>query len=416
MYASPDGLFVPNLVFRAAHQFGERTAVIDTSYDPPLRIGYADYAARVRSIARSLAATGVRPGEVVAIFLANSWEFCVAFHAIQLIGAVPTPLNPAYRKREVLFQLESSKAVVLITDGTLIHDIPLGGALRRIYTTRTPAGGAEPFLTLLRPSTTKLPVPDTDPRLALAALPFSSGTTGMPKGVMLTHHNLVANVYQTLGNATSPIFTRDDVALCFLPLYHIYGLNVVLNPVLTVGGTLVLMPRFDTERAIRHISGLGITCMPSVPPVLNAFCAAAEKGLFPADHKLRWVKSGAAPLPAELARRFPDLTGIPIRQGYGMTEASPVTHIGFLEPEFYQPTSIGLPVAQTECRVLNEEGEDVAAGEIGELVMRGPQFMLGYWNAPEATDAVMREGWYFSGTWCVATKTASISSSIAARR
>jgi len=398
MYASPDGLFVTDLLFRAASQFGDRTAVIDTSYDPPLRISYADYAARVRAFARSLVATGVRPGEVVAIFLANSWEFCVAFHAIQLIGAVPTPLNPAYREREVLFQLENSGAVVLITDGSLIRDIPLGGNLRRIYTTRKPAGGAEPFLKLLGLSKAKLIPPDTDPRLALAALPFSSGTTGMPKGVMLTHHNLVANVYQTLGaGGNTPIFTRDDVCLCFLPLYHIYGLNVALNPVLSVGATLVLMPRFDTGRALRYITDLGITCMPCVPPVLNAFCVAAEKGLFPADHQLRWVKSGAAPLPPELARRFHELTGIPIRQGYGMTEASPVTHIGLLEPEFYQPASIGIPVAETECHILDDDGNEVATGEVGELVMRGPQFMLGYWMSPEATDAVMRDGWYFSG-------------------
>lgn len=399
MYASPDGRFVPDLIFQAASQFGGHTAIIDTSYDPPLHICYADYAARVRSTARSLIAGGVRPNDVVAIFLANSWEFCVAFHAIQLAGAVPTPLNPAYREREVNYQLELSQAVALITEGGLIRDIPLSGlqAPGRIYTIRTSAPGTESFLTLLRPSSTRIPTPHADSRMALAALPFSSGTTGLPKGVMLSHHNLVANVYQTLGDPAAPIYSRHDICLCFLPLYHIYGLNVVLNPVLTVGATLVLMPRFDLELALRYIKELGPTAMPCVPPVLNAFCVAAEKGQFPADHLIRWVKCGAAPLSPELARRFRDLTGIPIRQGYGMTEASPVTHIGFLDTERYNPASIGQPVAQTDCRILDEQMREVSNGEIGELVMRGPQFMLGYWKNSAATDAVMRDGWFFSG-------------------
>ncbi len=112
---------------------------------------------------------------------------------------------------------------------------------------------------------------------------------------------------------------------------------------------------------------------------------------------MKWVKSGAAPLSPELARRFINLTGVPIRQGYGMTEASPVTHMGFLEPEWYRPESVGAPVAMTDCRVVNDDGNDVAQGELGELVMRGPQFMLGYWKSPDATDAVLRDGWYWSG-------------------
>ena len=118
---------------------------------------------------------------------------------------------------------------------------------------------------------------------------------------------------------------------------------------------------------------------------------------FPQDHKVRWVKSGAAPLAPELARRFTELTGIPVNQGYGMTEASPVTHVGYVQPELNNPVSIGQPLAQTECRVLDLDDREVGAGEPGELVMRGPQFMLGYWKEPQATAAVLRDGWYWSG-------------------
>jgi long-chain acyl-CoA synthetase len=147
--------------------------------------------------------------------------------------------------------------------------------------------------------------------------------------------------------------------------------------------------------------------MPLVPPAINALCQAAEAGQFPRNHKVHWVKSGAAPLAPELARRFTALTNILVCQGYGMTEASPVTHVGFLQPELYRPDSIGHPLAETDCRVLAQSEIDPAdtpdtiseapTGQPGELVMRGPQFMLGYWNEPQATAAVLRDGWYWSG-------------------
>jgi long-chain acyl-CoA synthetase len=164
-----------------------------------------------------------------------------------------------------------------------------------------------------------------------------------------------------------------------------------------LGCTLVMMARFDPEKALRLIGEEGITFLPSVPPVINVFCQAAEAGKFPANHRVKWAKSGAAPLAPELARRFMQLTGIPLAQGYGMTEASPVTHVGFEEGPLYRPESIGQPVALTDCRLLNELGEEAGIGDIGELVMRGPQFMLGYWRSPEATLDVLRDGWYYSG-------------------
>ena len=160
------------------------------------------------------------------------------------------------------------------------------------------------------------------------------------------------------------------------------------------------MPRFNIPQLLALIVDEYVTMMPAVPPALNAMCQAAEAGQFPSNHRLRWVKSGAAPLAPELARRFTELTGILVCQGYGMTEASPVTHVGYLEPELYRPESIGQPLAQTDCRVVTATDADeteAAPGEPGELVMRGPQFMLGYWNNPEATAAVLRDGWYWSG-------------------
>jgi long-chain acyl-CoA synthetase len=166
---------------------------------------------------------------------------------------------------------------------------------------------------------------------------------------------------------------------------------------LTLGATLVLMPRFNVQQLLGLLIAENITMMPVVPPALNALNQATESGKFPRNHKVRWVKSGAAPLAPELARRFTELTGIPINQGYGMTEASPVTHVGHIEPGLNNPVSIGQPLAATDCRILDLNDGEVGPGEPGELVMRGPQFMLGYWKEPQATAAVLRDGWYWSG-------------------
>jgi acyl-CoA synthetase (AMP-forming)/AMP-acid ligase II len=384
------------VILEACQRFGPRTAILDASCGR--RFSYAEYGGLVETLARGLVAAGLKPGEVIAIFLANSWEFCAVYHAATLAGAIPTLLNPSYREREVRYQLENSGAVLLVTDAPLIHDINLTGlaSLRGVYTTRQPAPETTAFADLLRPVRTPLPTPQQSSDQVLAALPYSSGTTGLPKGVMLSHYNLVANLYQIIGPNAAPI-AHDDVMLCFLPLYHIYGLNVGLNPILAQGGTLVLMPRFQVAQLLTLLRDQAITCMPTVPPALNALAQAAEAGQFPQDNRVRWVKSGAAPLPPELARRFTSLTGIPVCQGYGMTEASPVTHLSYLEPELHNLESVGQPVAQTDCRVLDVNDKEVAAGEPGELVMRGPQFMLGYWRDLQATSAALREGWYWSG-------------------
>ena len=397
LYADPTGIFVHDLVTRAAERFAELTAIVDTSCSPARRISFAEYADLVGRFARGFVSADVKPGNVIAIFLPNSWEFCAAYHAATCAGAIPTLINPSYRERELRYQLEASGASLLITDGPLLSGVDLNGlqSLRKVYVTRSAAPGAEAFDSLLSSSSEPVPALDADTRLALAALPFSSGTTGLPKGVMLTHSNLVSNVYQLLGPNCSPQALHDRV-LCFLPLYHIYGLNVALNPAFVLGMTLVLMPRFDVTRALHWIRSEEITFMPCVPPVLNAFVQASEKGEFPRDHNIRFVKSGAAPLAAELARLFTAQTGIPVIQGYGMTEASPVTHIGVLAGPLAKPDSIGLPVAQTDCCIIDPQTGNETDGP-GELVMRGPQFMLGYWNSTEATADVVRDGWYWSG-------------------
>jgi long-chain acyl-CoA synthetase len=396
LYADPRGRFVHDLVLESCRHFPSKTAIVDTSCNR--RISYAEYGDMVEALARGFIAAGLKPGEVVAIFLANCWEFCAAYHAATLAGAIPTLMNPTYREREARYQLENSRAAFLITDGCSLEGINLSGLpnLRRVYTIRRPAAATESFANLLRSGTASFPMPDQPSEQTLAALPYSSGTTGLPKGVMLSHHNLVANVFQFIAPNATPL-SADDIVLCFLPLYHIYGLNVMLNPVLALGATVVLVPRFHPRQVPALLVQENVTMMPTVPPALLAMCQAAEAGGFPKNHRVRWVKSGAAPLAPELARRFTSLTGILVCQGYGMTEASPVTHVGYLDPELYRPDSIGQPLVHTECRVMDELGNELPVGEPGELVMRGPQFMLGYWKEPQATAAALRDGWFWSG-------------------
>ena len=406
LYADPRNVFLHDAVLDSCRRNPTKIAIVDTSCGR--RLTYAEYGETVETLARGMIAAGIKPGEVIAIFLCNSWEFCATFHATQLAGAIPTLLNPSYREREVRYQLDNSGAVFLITDDANLEGINLAGLtnLRRVYTTRQHAAGTESFATLLGGSRTSLPAPHAPSDQTLAALPYSSGTTGLPKGVMLSHSNLISNVYQYLGPNGSALSSSDNI-LCFLPLYHIYGLNVMLNPSMILGATLVLMPRFNVPNLTRLLVEESISMMPLVPPAMNALCQAAEAGQFPRDHKLQWVKSGAAPLAPDLPRRFTALTNILVCQGYGMTEASPVTHVGFLDPAWYRPDSIGHPMAQTDCRVLSQPDIDPSdtpddlteapSGQPGELVMRGPQFMLGYWKEPEATAAVLRDGWYWSG-------------------
>jgi len=388
--------FLHDSILATCRSFPQKIALVDASSGR--RFTYAEYGETVERLARGLVAAGLHPGEIVAICLPNSWEFAVAYHATTLAGGFPTPMNPMYREREIRFQLENSGAPFFVTDAPMIQGVNLGGlpALRSVFTTRATAAGAEDFANLLKPAASALPSPTQSAQETLAALPFSSGTTGLPKGVMLTHANLVANVYQVLAPDAGG-FTPDDVMFCFLPLYHIYGLNVALNTILMAGGTLVLMPRFNVEQIGRLALEEGFTTGLVVPPALNMLAQAAEKGDFPRGHRIHWVKSGAAPLPPDVARRFSAATGIIVNQGYGMTEASPVTHLGFLEPERNRPESIGHPLADTECRVIGDDGAEAADDAPGELVMRGPQFMRGYWKEPQATASVLRDGWYWSG-------------------
>jgi acyl-CoA synthetase (AMP-forming)/AMP-acid ligase II len=374
---------------------GEKPALID---GPSGRTySHAEAARAIRAAAGGLAARGIVKGDVVALYAANVPEYAIAFHAVAALGAVCTTINPTYTVDELAFQLEHAAARALIS-GAEVLDRAREGAARagvdELYVFGAGEDGATPFATLLDGDPAAAPDAPAGPE-DLVALPYSRGTTGLPKGVMLTHRNLVTNVLQS--TAQQPV-TADDTLVGVLPLFHIYGLSVVMNAVLRNGATLVTMPRFDLEGFLALVQEHRATKAHLVPPIVLALAKSPLVERYDLS-SLQLVNSGAAPLSAELAQAAAARVGCPVVQGYGMTESSPVTHVTPLDPGRHRPGSIGPPVPNTECRIVDvASGTELGAGEEGEVCVRGPQVMRGYLDDPEATAATVDDdGWLHTG-------------------
>ena len=384
---------VTAFVLERAGERGDRPALIDGPSGREL--SYADLADRVASLAAGLADRGFGKGDVLGVFMPNVPEYAIAFHGAAAAGGMCTTMNPLYTANEVAHQLSDSGARALLTVPAFA-DVALDAAEREgvddVFVVGE-ADGATPFEELLGDSA-EATSPALDPAADLAVLPYSSGTTGLPKGVMLTHRNLVANLVQVQGSF--PIADADVLIGC-LPFFHIYGMTVIMNQGLRAGATIVTMPRFDLDQFLDLIEGHGVTRAYVVPPIALALArhpAVDERDL----SSVEIVMSGAAPLGAELAEQVAGRLGCTVIQGYGLTETSPVTHL--IRPDGEnRPGSVGRPLASTECRLVDPEtGADVEAGERGELWIRGPQVMRGYLGNEEATAATVdADGWLHSG-------------------
>jgi long-chain acyl-CoA synthetase len=353
--------------------------------------------------AHALRGLGIRHGDKVALLTTNCPEYIIAFYAVARVGAVVSPMNPSYREREIEYQLNDAEAVAVVVHTDLV---PLVEAVRAqtpklrhviaIGPGSPPAGARVERLAALIAGERPVPRPpvkvgDRD----LVALPYSSGTTGLPKGVMLTHRNLVANNIQFI--ATLRV-RESDRLLIFLPFYHIYG-AMLMGGTVYAGATAVLMERFDPAECLRLVERHRITMLFVVPPVLLMFCGWSELQTYDLS-SLRFCMVGAAPVAPELARRFRELTGIPVLQGYGLTEASPLTHLNPVHDDALNVVdAAGLLVHDTEQKIVDvETGATILGpGEVGEICIRGPQVMQGYWKAPEATAAAIRDGWLYTG-------------------
>ena len=373
IYRSPEpDVEIPDVtltqyVIGGAAARGDHPAFIDSATGDAT--GYADLADSIDAVAALLQSRGIVKGAVVGLVGPNSAEWGIAYHAILRAGGIVTPMNPLLTEKEIERQVRDSGAGLVIDDAPALVSEAEPGA--------TPEGV------------------EVDPA-DLAVLPYSSGTTGLMKGVMLTHRNLVANIEQAWNSM--PI-GPDDTLVGLLPYFHIYGQTVVLNLGLAKGATIVNMQRFDCAGLIRIIEEYGVTWLHVAPPVILQLATTADVEGHDFS-KLKLVISGAAPLDADLARRAEERIGAPIRQGYGMTELSPVSHKSRLARVAETPPgSIGALVPNTEARLVDPEtGEDVPEGEAGEIWIRGPQVMKGYLNNPQATAEIFAgDGWLRTG-------------------
>jgi acyl-CoA synthetase (AMP-forming)/AMP-acid ligase II len=387
----PDTALTP-FVLRRAEELSEKPALVDGPSGRALT--YGGLAAGIRALAAGLAGRGFGRGDVFALYLPNVPEYAVAFHGVALAGGTVTTVNPLSTVDELAGQLHATGARYVLTAEPFLDAARKAAGRTGVEDVFVlgDAEGASPFESLLDPS--GMP-PDVKiaPAEDVVVLPYSSGTTGVSKAVMLTHRNLVANVLQA--EAAHPI-TGEDRLLGVLPFFHIYGQTVIMNMGLHLGATIVTMPRFDLEQFLGIIQEHRLTFAHLVPPIVLALAKHPMVDGYDLS-SLKTVLSGAAPLGAQLEEAFRERTGIAVIQGYGMTEASPVTHVRPLD-DVAHPGSIGPVLPNTESRVIGPGGEDLPAGSDGEILIRGPQVMRGYLNDPEATAATVdADGWLHTG-------------------
>ena len=359
-------------------------------------VTYAELSKLIKAVAAGLAKRGFKKGEVFAILSPNLPEYGILFHGVALLGGINTLINPLYTDQEIAHQLKDSGARFLITVPQLLDKARVAAeqaGIEELFVFGE-AEGATPFRSLIDYQT---PVPEVEINVHedLVALPYSSGTTGFPKGVMLTHHNLVANICQMQG---LNYFTENDRLVCVLPLFHIYGLVVILNLGLFKGTTIVTLPRFDLEQFLKTISDYRITLAHLVPPVVLALSKSPLVDNYDLS-SMKTIFSGAAPLGPDLTQACMSRLNCRIRQGYGMTETSPVTHSSPADPTKVKYGSVGVPAPSTECKIIDlETGAELGPNQEGEVCVRGPQVMKGYLNKPEATAATIDpDGWIHTG-------------------
>lgn len=383
---------ITDFVLRHADRLADKVAIIDGTTGRTMT--YGALKDQIQRLASGLAAQGVGPGTTVALMAPNSPEYAVVFHAVAYAGATVTTLNPTYGAEELAFQLEDAGASWIVTVAlfaeTASAACEVAGIERRVILGDAREGWTPLSTFFGRLTGAQVPVNAAED---VVALPYSSGTTGFPKGVMLTHRNLVANLVQTVAAIH---LLEDEVVFAVLPFFHIYGMTVLMNFTLAQGGTLVTVPRFDLVQMLTLTQEHGITRLFLVPPIVLALA----KHPIVEQYDLSSVKqifSGAAPLDGETAEAAASRVGCSVAQGYGMTELSPVSHA--IPEGVARPGSSGTLLPSTRARLVDPvTGQDAAPGEEGELWVSGPQAMKGYLNNPEATSQTIDEdGWLHTG-------------------
>ncbi len=413
---------VQRLLEVAVSRFGAQTATIFFG----ARLTYRDIKLQAEQLAAALAEMGVAKGDRVGIMLPNCPQYLTAFYGILMAGGIVVNVNPTFTEREIEFVAVDSGLKVIIAldmvvprllavkDRTAIETVIVTGlqdrqppAIAQGYEATLRAQGRlhdlpdRPYLRrfddVLAAAPGEPPSVAIDAEEDVAILQYTGGTTGRPKGAMLTHSNIVANVVQAYVWGREYARPGEDVWLMILPFFHIYGLTVGIALATYYGAQVVLLPQFDADIALRAIQEYKVSIFPGVPTLFVALLNHPNATTVDWS-SLRQCNSGSAPLPLEVLERFQRLADLTIIEGYGLTEASPTTHVN---PTFNtrKPGSIGLPYPDTDCQIVDVETglRSLPPGEIGELIIRGPQIMKGYWNRPDETALALRGGWLYSG-------------------
>ena len=389
---------IHDILTDASNKYSDKTAIIDGDSTYSFS-ELENFSSRFSGALKNL---GILKGDRVGILAPNCAEFVIAFHGITKSGGVVTTINSGYREREIAHQIQDSGCKILVVHESLTQIFSEARSLIKTDVKAivvTEEHGTEGSFWQLVNSSEPHITSGLDTTNDLAALPYSSGTTGLTKGVMLSHSNLVSNVEQLMGLSGGASMNDKDVILVHLPLFHIYGMNVLMNPCIAAGATQVMMGRFDMEEFLSLIETHRVTKLFTVPPVglgLSQYPGVTTRDLT----CLEFAMFGAAPLSAELQVKISEVLNCAVIQGYGMTESSPVTNIDFTEPGLMKAGSIGPAVANTEEKIVDTEDPDKQLGpdEVGELMVRGPQVMLGYFNNPQATEETLtNDGWLHTG-------------------
>ncbi|MCI4044795.1 4-coumarate--CoA ligase family protein [Streptomyces sp. TRM75563] len=398
-YADVPALDTPihDAVLGEAAGFGDTVALIDGTNGTSLT--YTQLDGFHRRIAAALAEAGLRKGDVLALHSPNTIAYPAVFYGATRAGASVTTVHPLATPEEFAKQLADSGAKWIVTVSPLLatarRAAELTGGVQEIYVCDQ-AEGHTSILDMLA-STAPEPEIAIDPGEDVAALPYSSGTTGTPKGVMLTHRSIATNLEQL--RPFIPMGEGDRI-LAVLPFFHIYGLTALMNAPLRCGSTVVVLPRFDLAQFLEAIQKHRITGLYVAPPIVLALAKHPLVGEYDLS-SLQYIVSAAAPLDAELAAACSARLGVPpVRQAYGMTELSPGTHVVPLSVEQPPPGTVGKLLPGTEMRIvsLEDPAKDAEPGADGEILIRGPQVMKGYLGRPDATaDMIDADGWVHTG-------------------
>ncbi len=385
---------ITDYVLRHAARLGSKAALIDGVTGRTY--SYSELPQRIKEVAAGFAAHGLKKGDVLAIFSPNVPEYAIAFHAAATLGIATTMVPPLFTEVEAGKQLRDSGAKYVLTVPVLLEKARVADAQGNIDKFFV-IGEAEDAISFDSLSThgTDYPPVEIDPDQDIVALPYSSGTTGFPKGVMLSHRNLVAMLRQM--EATEP-FSEADTLVCVVPMSHLYGLHIVINLGFSQGATIVTVPRYDLEQFLNVLEQYRVTIAPLVPPLVLALTRAPQVQQHDLS-ALRVIHCGAAPLAHEIASACRERLGVEIRYGYGMTEVSPLSHASLVEPEKHKPGSVGFCLPNTECRIVDyTNGEELPPRSEGEIWVRGPQVMKGYLGNPAATEEMIKpDGWLRTG-------------------